>query len=60
MARKRKRRTSSIANALTRAIVHGKKIETSENERGKIDIWIAGEYTGWLDKETTEQIMSRD
>lgn len=60
MARQRKRRTSSIANALTRAVVGGKKIETYENEKGTIDIWIVGEYVGWLDKDLVESILSRD
>lgn len=56
----RKIRTSAIAGQLTRAIVAGKKIQTSENERGKIDIWIAGDYIGWLEKEMAEDVLGRD
>ena len=58
--RRDKRRTSSIANALTRAIVRGKRIEASENDRGEIDIWISGEYSGCLERELAEEILGRD
>lgn len=59
-SRKRKIRTSSIANALTRAVVRGKKIDTFEKENGKVDIWISGEYTGWLYKDLAQDILGRD
>lgn len=59
-SRKRKIRTSSIANALTRAVVRGKKIETFEKADGKVDIWISGEYTGWLHKDLAEDILGRE
>ncbi len=56
----RKKRTGAVANQLTRAVVLGKKIDTTENERGKIDIWVNGEYLGWLEKDMAEDIMGRD
>ncbi|TFH40626.1 MAG: hypothetical protein E4H01_16255 [Lysobacterales bacterium] len=56
----RKVRTSAIANQLTRAVVSRKKIEVTENDRGKIDIWVAGQYIGWLEKDMAEEILSRD
>jgi len=56
----RKKRAGAIANQLTRAIVLGKKIDTAENERGNIDVWVNGEYLGWLEKDMAEEIMGRD
>ena len=56
----RKKRSGAVANQLTRAIVSKKKIEASENERGKIDIWVAGQYIGWLEKDMAEEILGRD
>ena len=56
----RKKRTGAVANQLTRAVVRGKKNDTAENERGTIDIWVNGEYLGWLEKDMAEDIMGRD
>ena len=56
----RKVRSGAIANQVTRAIVAGKKIDTAENDRGKIDIWVNGEYLGWLEKEMAEDVLGRD
>jgi len=56
----RKVRTGAIANQLTRAVVAGKKIDSAENDRGKIDIWVNSEYLGWLEKSMADDILSRD
>jgi len=56
----RKVRSGAIANQLTRALVAGKKIDVVEDERGKIGIWVSGNYLGWLEKDIADDILNRD
>lgn len=53
-------RSDAIANQLTRAVVAGKSIEAAKNDRGKIDIWVSGQYLGCLERDIAEDILSRD
>lgn len=52
--------TGAVANQLTRAVIAGKRIEVVKNEKGTVDVWVAGEYLGWVEKDLAEEILSRD
>jgi hypothetical protein len=41
-------------------VIAGKRIEVVKNEKGTVDVWVAGEYLGWVEKDLAEEILSRD
>ncbi len=57
MARKRSKRTSEIAQRLTRAVGSGSGIRVEKSEAERVKLWVNGTYIGWLPAEQAQNIL---